>query len=120
MNYRNSTHSLQTNTKIGTNIFFNHLYFHHPEIANGNVVFIILIVFLHIYLNVLFGKTNIRSYTVLFYNLLFPFNKILASHVSRYPSVYTIVVIPLYFTVIYVNNPLLDCLQLLINSAPCL
>lgn len=119
MNYRNSTHSLQTNTKIGTNIFFNHLYFHHPEIANGNVVFIILIVFLHIYLNVLFGKTNIRSYTVLFYNLLFPFNKILASHVSRYPSVYTIV-IPLYFTVIYVNNPLLDCLQLLINSAPCL
>lgn len=37
--------------------------------------------------------------------------------VDRYPSMFTTVVsIPLYFTVIYFNNPLLDCLQFLINS----
>lgn len=103
--------------KNGYKHFFNHSYFHHPEIAHGNVVFIILSVFLHVHVNMYCLVKQIPDHTVLFYNLLFPLNKILASHVSRYPSMYTTVVsIPLYFTVIYFNNPLLDCPQFLINS----
>lgn len=44
LNHRKSTHSLQINTKMGINIF-NPSYFHHPQIANGNAVYVHLNVF---------------------------------------------------------------------------
>lgn len=44
LNHRESAHSLQINTKMGINIF-NPSYFHHPQIANGNAVYVHLDVF---------------------------------------------------------------------------
>lgn len=110
-------HVITDKNKNGYKHFFNHSYFHHPEITHGNVVFIILSVFLHVHVNMYCLVKQIPDQIVLFCNLLFPLNKILASRVSRYPSMYTTVVsVPLYFTVIYFNNPLLDCPPFLINS----